>query len=34
MTWGESKTHDQYGKSWEYMNTRTWNATLNEEINY
>lgn len=34
MTWGESKVHEQHGKSWEYMNTRTWNATLNEEINY
>lgn len=34
MSWGDAKKHDQHGKSWDYMNTRTWNATLNEEINY
>lgn len=34
MSWGEAKVHDQHGKTWEYMNTRSWNATLNEEIEY
>ncbi len=33
MTWGDAKIRDRHGKSWEYMNTRTWNDTLNEEIN-
>lgn len=34
MSWGEAKVHDQRGKTWEYMNTRSWTDTLNEEIEY
>lgn len=34
MTWGTAKTAERIGKTWEYMNTRTWNDTLNEEIEY
>ena len=34
MSWGTAKTTDRKGKSWEYMNTRTWEDTLNNEIDY
>ena len=34
MTWGVAKQGEPIGKDWEYMNTRTWDDTLNEEIEY
>lgn len=34
MSWEEARVHDQRGKTWEYMNTRSWTDTLNEEIEY
>lgn len=34
MTWGVAKQGESIGKDWEYMNTRTWDDTLNEEIEY
>lgn len=34
MSWGTAKTADRKGKTWEYMNSRTWDNTLNEEIEY
>ena len=33
-TWGQAKNDDVIAKTWEYMNTRTWDAILNEEIDY
>lgn len=33
-TWRTAKTGEIVGKLWEYMNTRTWDDTLNEEIEY
>lgn len=32
MTWGTAKAYDVHSKSWEYMNTRTWDETLEGEI--
>lgn len=34
MTWGTAKTSTIFGKDWTYMNTRTWDETLNEVIEY
>lgn len=33
-TWGQAKNASPVAKTWEYMKTRTWYATLNEEIDY
>ena len=34
ITWGSAKNSDVIGKSWEYMKTRSWDDTLNLEIEY
>lgn len=34
MNWGTAKTAERIGKTWEYMNTRTWDDTLYEEVEY
>lgn len=33
-TWGAAKNADVTAKAWEYMSTRSWDDTLNEEIEY
>lgn len=33
-TWGSAKNVDAIAKTWEYMSTRTWQDTLEEEIEY
>lgn len=33
-TWGSAKNADVVAKTWEYMSTRSWDDTLNEEIEY
>ena len=33
-TWGSAKNVDAIAKTWEYMSTRTWQGTLEEEIEY
>lgn len=33
-TWGAAKNADVIAKTWEYMSTRSWDDTLNEEIEY
>ena len=33
-TWGSTKNVDAIAKTWEYMSTRTWQDTLEEEIEY